>query len=258
MIVTPVEHASIQKRKYTKQKETNHVRRKIVVDVLAKILCMAYSSKYSSIGLCPGEKLDQWGCWMQVGRICACTEVTTFVFFRRVLPCEHKHTHQHYFSTTLSSASKRRKKDSMCRHSLSTSSIDWRILCALSKHTMNYHVGSILKNRYAASSNASQRSPSTDRVCGPQGVNLRSLECPICFDLLWKPLVCRECETPFCGACWQRWNYSSPHRCPMRCEESALRACLGFILHELARVQISCIYRPVNSSEVRTNRARRK
>ena len=50
-----------------------------------------------------------------------------------------------------------------------------------------------------------QKGISTERVCNPTAVNFIDLECAICHDILWKPVACQSCETPFCSPCIQQW-----------------------------------------------------
>ncbi|CAF4263521.1 unnamed protein product, partial [Rotaria sordida] len=61
-----------------------------------------------------------------------------------------------------------------------------------------------------------QQSISCDRVCSPSSVNVNFLECPICHDLLWKPVACQTCETAFCSACIGQWLANNPEKCPNR------------------------------------------
>lgn len=81
-----------------------------------------------------------------------------------------------------------------------------------------------------------------ERVRGSSSVNIDYLECPICRDLLWKPIACQTCETPFCSACINQWLVSNPTKCPNRCETYTERKCPPFIAKLLAQLQIACFY----------------
>ena len=83
---------------------------------------------------------------------------------------------------------------------------------------------------------------SSDRVVNPSGVNIDLLECLICRDLLWKPVACQRCETPFCSACINRWLANNPNKCPNRCVPYTERKCPSFIAKLLAELQITCYY----------------
>lgn len=46
-----------------------------------------------------------------------------------------------------------------------------------------------------------ERGIQSERIHDPSGINLTDLECSIYRDLLWKPIACQTCETPFCSSC---------------------------------------------------------
>jgi len=80
------------------------------------------------------------------------------------------------------------------------------------------------------------------RVCGPPGTNITDLECSICHDLLWKPVACQTCETPFCLACIHQWHNGNLN-CPNGCKIYIERKCPPFVARLLAQLQISCFYK---------------
>ncbi|CAF1614067.1 unnamed protein product [Adineta ricciae] len=88
-----------------------------------------------------------------------------------------------------------------------------------------------------------QKGISTERVCNPTAVNFIDLECAICHDILWKPVACQSCETPFCSPCIQQW-LKGTSKCPSGCKVYSERKCPPFIARLLARLQISCFYKP--------------
>ena len=95
-----------------------------------------------------------------------------------------------------------------------------------------------------------QKSLSSDRVQGPPSTNVELLECSICHDLLWKPVACQTCETPFCSACINRWLANNPNKCPNGCETYIERKCPPFITKLLSKLQISCTFKSNDCQEV--------
>jgi hypothetical protein len=91
---------------------------------------------------------------------------------------------------------------------------------------------------------------SSSRVRGPPSANVDFLECSICQDLLWKPVACQSCETPFCSTCINRWLTNNPKKCPNHCETYIERKCPPFIVKLLAQLQISCSYEEQGCKEV--------
>ena len=95
-----------------------------------------------------------------------------------------------------------------------------------------------------------QKCLSADRVRGPPSTNISHLECAVCRDVLWKPVACQLCETPFCLACINRWLIDNPKKCPNRCESYKERKCPPFIAKLLAELQVSCSYEEKGCKEV--------
>jgi len=98
----------------------------------------------------------------------------------------------------------------------------------------------------------SQKGLSTSRVRGPPSANVDLLECSICHDLLWKPVACQSCETPFCSICINQWLTNNPNKCPNQCEAYTERKCPPFIVKLLSQLQISCSYQEQGCEEVIT------
>jgi hypothetical protein len=95
-----------------------------------------------------------------------------------------------------------------------------------------------------------QRGVSSDRLRGQSGANVADLECSICHEVLWKPVACWSCETPFCSACINRWLANNPNKCPNRCEIYTERKCPPFIAKLLAQLQITCFYQSKGCQQV--------
>lgn len=83
---------------------------------------------------------------------------------------------------------------------------------------------------------------SSTRVQGLSLVNTTHLECPICHELLWKPVACHTCEKPFCSACICQWLSNHPNQCPNQCPTYVERKCPPLCASLLAELQISCFY----------------
>jgi hypothetical protein len=41
--------------------------------------------------------------------------------------------------------------------------------------------------------------------------------CPICTNILWKPITCKTCENSFCLKCMRLWLNQKPNKCPFNC-----------------------------------------
>lgn len=94
---------------------------------------------------------------------------------------------------------------------------------------------------------------SSDRVRGPPSVNIDHLTCSICLDVLWKPVACQSCETPFYSTCINRSLTNNPAKCPNQCEPCTERKCPPFIAKLLAELQIACIYQSRGCQQVVKN-----
>jgi hypothetical protein len=92
----------------------------------------------------------------------------------------------------------------------------------------------------------------SERVRGPPSVIVDRLACSICHDVLWKPVACELCETPFCATCISRWLTDNPNNCPNRCAVYIERKCPPFIAMLLAQLQITCFYQSRGCQQVIT------
>lgn len=92
---------------------------------------------------------------------------------------------------------------------------------------------------------------SSERLEKALNVDLNDIQCSaICGEILWKPVSCQNCETHFCLRCIQQWHERHPGNCPLRCTTYAERPCSKFILRQLARIQVKCIYESNGCTEV--------
>ncbi|CAF2931588.1 unnamed protein product [Rotaria sp. Silwood2] len=91
---------------------------------------------------------------------------------------------------------------------------------------------------------------SSDRIRGPSGFNVSHLECSICHELVWKPVACQSCETPFCSTCIHQWLIKHPNQCPSRCQTYTERKCPPFIAKLLSQLQIACFYQSSGCNQV--------
>ncbi|CAF1335258.1 unnamed protein product [Rotaria sordida] len=89
-----------------------------------------------------------------------------------------------------------------------------------------------------------------ERIRGSPGFNVNNLECSICHELLWKPVACRTCETPFCSTCINQWLINHPNQCPNQCQIFAERKCPPFIVKLLSQLQIACFYQSTGCNEI--------
>lgn len=88
------------------------------------------------------------------------------------------------------------------------------------------------------------------RVQYPSGVDLNELCCPICLNILWRPVACQSCESPFCSTCISKTMQGNSGQCPMKCYVYKERACPPFIFRQLTKMRIDCIYQPNGCKEV--------
>lgn len=91
---------------------------------------------------------------------------------------------------------------------------------------------------------------SSDRIRGPPGVKTDYVVCCICHDILWKPVACQSCETPFCSVCIHKWLASNPAKCPKRCPQYIERKCPPIVATMLAELQVSCLYQSNSCNQV--------
>jgi hypothetical protein len=100
---------------------------------------------------------------------------------------------------------------------------------------------------------AQQHGLPSERVHDSPSVSLDYLDCTICRDLLWKPVACQTCETPFCSACINQWLVKNANKCPNRCETYIERKCPPFIVKLLSQLQMTCFYQSNGCEEVIRN-----
>jgi len=91
----------------------------------------------------------------------------------------------------------------------------------------------------------------SERVQSSTDIDLGDLHCStICENILWKPVSCQQCETHFCLKCITKWLNRNPNQCPLRCDNFIQRPCSKFIVKQLSKLQIACIYQPNGCNEV--------
>jgi hypothetical protein len=93
----------------------------------------------------------------------------------------------------------------------------------------------------------------SERVRHSPFLNLDLFDCSVCHDLLWKPVACRTCETPFCTSCINQCLVNNPEKCPYGCKPYIERKCPAFIAKSLAQLQFACFYQSNGCEEVIRN-----
>ena len=78
----------------------------------------------------------------------------------------------------------------------------------------------------------------TDRVHGQYDDDL--ILCPICTNILWKPVACKTCENSFCVNCIRLWLNEKPNQCPFNCRFQE-RKPPGILLKLLAKLNLDCV-----------------
>jgi hypothetical protein len=84
-------------------------------------------------------------------------------------------------------------------------------------------------------------SVSTDRVHGPVDDDI--LSCPICRNILWKPIACKTCENSFCLKCIRLWLKEKPNSCPFKCQFQE-RKPPPILIKLLSKLKLNCQYQP--------------
>ncbi|CAF4025962.1 unnamed protein product [Adineta steineri] len=91
----------------------------------------------------------------------------------------------------------------------------------------------------------------SERVESSTDIDLSDVHCStICENILWKPVSCQQCETHFCLKCITKWLTKNPNQCPLRCDSFVQRPCSKFIVKQLSKLKIACIYHPNGCNEI--------
>jgi hypothetical protein len=67
-----------------------------------------------------------------------------------------------------------------------------------------------------------------ERIRNPSGIDADDIQCSICSNILWKPVACQSCETPFCSTCITKWIATNPGKCPIKYDKYIERPCPRF------------------------------
>lgn len=78
---------------------------------------------------------------------------------------------------------------------------------------------------------------STDRIDGSFDADY--ISCPICSNVLWKPIACQTCENTFCKKCIRLWLKDNPNKCPFQCRFQE-RKPPPILLKILSKIQLAC------------------
>ncbi|UJR16864.1 hypothetical protein I4U23_003762 [Adineta vaga] len=78
---------------------------------------------------------------------------------------------------------------------------------------------------------------STDRVDGYVDDDI--ITCPICMNIIWKPVTCQKCENSFCLKCIRLWLHEKPNACPFNCRFQE-RKPPAILIKLLSRLKLTC------------------
>jgi E3 ubiquitin-protein ligase NRDP1 len=95
------------------------------------------------------------------------------------------------------------------------------------------------------------------------------VHCPICGNILWKPVTCSLCENSFCFQCIQTWlfkqqeqinediynnnneiEFFSLTRCPFNCSPYKQRKCSPLLISILSKLTIECQNKSYGCKEI--------
>lgn len=89
----------------------------------------------------------------------------------------------------------------------------------------------------------------SDRIRNTDPVRSDLLTCPLCFDILWKPIACEKCKKSFCSTCIRKALATNQNKCPYRCDFKEDK-CERAIITLLSELKIACCYHPNGCDEV--------
>ena len=78
---------------------------------------------------------------------------------------------------------------------------------------------------------------STNRIDGQ--VDDEFILCPICANILWKPIACKTCENAFCLKCIRLWLNEKPNTCPFNCRFQE-RKPPAILMKLLSKLRLNC------------------
>lgn len=78
---------------------------------------------------------------------------------------------------------------------------------------------------------------STDRINGSFDDDF--ISCPICTNVLWRPIACKNCENAFCMKCIRLWLKDNPNKCPFNCRFQE-RKPPPILLKILSKLRLNC------------------
>ncbi|CAF0809666.1 unnamed protein product [Didymodactylos carnosus] len=73
--------------------------------------------------------------------------------------------------------------------------------------------------------------------------------CPICQNILWKPVACKTCENSFCSKCITSWLSKGRGLCPFKCTYRE-RKCPSILLSLLSKLEVDCRYKSNGCSKI--------
>jgi hypothetical protein len=82
--------------------------------------------------------------------------------------------------------------------------------------------------------------------------NLKSEDftCSFCKKIVWKAVICKNCEALFCSVCVPKAFGILPEHCVNGCVTFVEHRCPRFITEQLARLKIRCVNQSNGCSEV--------
>jgi hypothetical protein len=102
---------------------------------------------------------------------------------------------------------------------------------------INFYLFQYLYKMAASKKIVRTESLSMDRINGSSDDDI--ISCPICMNVLWKPITYKTCENSFCLKCIRLWLNEKPNSCPFNCHFQERKA-PPILIKLLSKLKLTC------------------